>query len=101
VDCTGSEFLPPAVPVPSGEDSGEKSSAEESVAGKDATDTTMDVSTDESTDESPAAESGQSAEEEASTINARHDGWQYRIPDYKGNLLARRWNDILKAEDEE
>lgn len=26
-------------------------------------------------------------------------GWQYRIADYKANLLTRRWDDILKAED--
>lgn len=38
-----------------------------------------------------------SAEEEANSINARHAGWQYRIPDYKANLLTRRWADVLKA----
>jgi hypothetical protein len=40
-------------------------------------------------------------EEEAGTINARLAGWQYRIPEYKANLLARRWDDILKAEGED
>ena len=54
------------------------------------------------TQESPGAtEAGKTAEEEASTINARHAGWQYRVPEYKANLIARRWNDILKAQDEE
>ncbi len=28
-------------------------------------------------------------------------GWQYRIADYKANLLTRRWDDILKAEETE
>ena len=30
---------------------------------------------------------------------ARVDGWHYRIADYKANLLKRRWEDILKAEE--
>jgi hypothetical protein len=71
--------------------------SEEPVGDEDA----VDETTDESNDKSPVAEGGQSAEEEASTINARHAGWQYRIPDYKANLIARRWSDILKAQDEE
>ncbi len=28
-------------------------------------------------------------------------GWQYRIADYKANLLTRRWDDILQAEETE
>jgi hypothetical protein len=40
-----------------------------------------------------------SAEEEAAAINAQHAGWQYRIPEYKANLLARRWKDILKEKE--
>ena len=33
----------------------------------------------------------------AAEIGARVHGWQYRIADYKANLLTRRWDDILKA----
>lgn len=33
----------------------------------------------------------------AAEINDRLSGWQYRIPDYKKNLLTRRWDDILKS----
>jgi hypothetical protein len=34
--------------------------------------------------------------ESATAIRARVDGWQYRIADYKANLLTRRWDDILE-----
>jgi len=34
--------------------------------------------------------------ERASAIAARVTGWEYRIADYKANLLTRRWEDILK-----
>lgn len=30
-------------------------------------------------------------------LAVRLDGWQFRLPDYKSNLLARRWDDVLKA----
>lgn len=33
---------------------------------------------------------------DAEEINARIAGWQFRIADYKANLLNRRWEDILK-----
>jgi len=32
----------------------------------------------------------------AEEIASKVAGWQYRIADYKGNLLRRRWEDILK-----
>jgi len=32
-------------------------------------------------------------------IGEQLDGWQYRLPDYKKNLLTRRWDDILKSSD--
>ena len=32
----------------------------------------------------------------ADAINERLSGWQFRIPDYKANLLRRRFDDILK-----
>lgn len=34
--------------------------------------------------------------EQAGEINARVAGWQYKVVDYKANLLKRRWDDILK-----
>jgi hypothetical protein len=37
--------------------------------------------------------------DQAAGINDRLSGWQYRLPDYKKNLLTRRWEDILKSED--
>ncbi|MDG2377050.1 MAG: DUF4340 domain-containing protein [Woeseiaceae bacterium] len=36
--------------------------------------------------------------DEWSATRARVDGWAYRIADYKANLLARRWDDILKVQ---
>jgi hypothetical protein len=69
----------------------EESAAQEPVADE--------VAVDDATDESAVAEAGKTAEEEANAINARHAGWQYRIPDYKANLLARRWDDILTADE--
>ena len=32
----------------------------------------------------------------ADEISARVTGWQYRVADYKANLLSRRWEDILE-----
>jgi len=37
----------------------------------------------------------------ATEINERVSGWQYQITDYKTNLLTNRWDDILKAPDDE
>lgn len=34
---------------------------------------------------------------EAREINDRLARWQYRLPDYKNNLLTRRWESLLKA----
>lgn len=42
------------------------------------------------------AESSADDASEADQINAVTDGWQFRIADYKANLLTRRWEDILK-----
>jgi hypothetical protein len=33
----------------------------------------------------------------ADGINTRTAGWQYRVPDYKKNLLTRRWEDMLRS----
>ena len=60
-----------------------------------------EVAIDDTTDDEPARKSTEpDAESMAASINAQHAGWQYRIPEYKANLIARRWNDILKAEEE-
>ena len=45
------------------------------------------------------AESSSEDGSEAEEINARTAGWQFRIADYKANLLTRRWEDILKPVD--
>lgn len=49
----------------------------------------------------PSAPDAESPENRAAAINARTGGWLYRLPDSKGNLLQRRWDDILKEPDEE
>lgn len=36
----------------------------------------------------------------ADELNARLSGWQFKVADYKANLLTRGWEDILKPEDE-
>jgi hypothetical protein len=95
------EFVPADVPVAASDESAAEPPVSEEVAVEQATEESSDQSSAEPTDESKAAQSGETAEDEAANINARHAGWQYRVPDYKGNLLARRWNDILKAVDEE
>jgi hypothetical protein len=103
VDSLTAGFMPPAVPpsapAAAGEQSDEERTSEAPVADEAAADTTTDASTHEAAPESSDAESGVTAEEEANSINARHAGWQYRVPDYKANLLARRWADILKADE--
>ncbi len=49
----------------------------------------------------PGATDAESPQIRAAAINARTGGWLYRLPDSKGNLLQRRWDDILKEPDEE
>ena len=61
---------------------------------------TDDADADAATENGPDEAAEISATEEAATINARLGNWQYRIADYKQDLLVRRWDDILKAEDE-
>lgn len=50
-----------------------------------------------------AAGAGEPAkvDDEANELNERLSAWQFRLPDYKKNLLLRRWDDILKAVDAE
>jgi hypothetical protein len=60
-----------------------------------------EVAIDDTTEDVPVEESAEADTVSlAAGINARHAGWQYRIPEYKANLIARRWADILKAQDE-
>ncbi len=44
-----------------------------------------------------AASSTDANHSEATAINERINGWQFKIADYKADLLTRRWDDILKA----
>jgi hypothetical protein len=62
-------------------------------------DTTDDSSEDKSDAVSEHPDKTLAVKEEAERINARHAGWQYRIPDYKANLLTRHWKDILKEKE--
>ncbi len=60
----------------------------------------VEIPADESGTEETA---GEVTEEAAPADAADYDrllGWQFRIPDFKVNQLARRWEDILKAETE-
>jgi hypothetical protein len=61
------------------------------------------VRTEKSDDESWISLHATAIEEDVETIadiNARVEGWHFRIPEYKANQLTRRWEDILKAETE-
>lgn len=66
--------------------------------------------TDSSSDDGEASDEGEEGAEEnsadsdtaatdptaeAEAINARTDGWEYKVADYKLNQLVRRWDDIL------
>ena len=44
---------------------------------------------------------GDDESESLDAAKARVEGWQYRIADYKANLLTRRWEDILEPVPEE
>lgn len=48
---------------------------------------------------SASAGAGSDAEAAAAaeTVNERVSGWEYRVPDYKVQLLTKRWDDLLKA----
>ncbi len=43
-----------------------------------------------------AKASSDEAKERADAINARVEGWEYRVPAYKAELLTKRWDDLLK-----
>ena len=59
------------------------------------------VSDDPVSDVADPVVSTAAVELEVIDINDRLSGWQYRLPDFKKNLLTRRWDDILKATDDE
>jgi hypothetical protein len=44
-------------------------------------------------------DAGDAPGDEATAMAAKVAGWQYRIAEYKANLLARRWEDILKDQE--
>ncbi|HSD69744.1 MAG TPA: DUF4340 domain-containing protein, partial [Woeseiaceae bacterium] len=92
---TVAPVISPAETPAAAEATGEETAGEQQDAGEVAIDDTTDAAADDAADAADAP----STEEEANSINARHAGWQYRIPDYKSNLLGRRWADILQAED--
>ena len=48
----------------------------------------------------PASEDAMDTQTIANDINGTVADWQYKIPDYKANLLKRRFDDILKKIDE-
>ena len=61
------------------------------------------VSLDETTWIAFAVEPGSeesAAGGDTAELNERLTGWQYQVADYKKNLLARRWDDILKSADD-
>lgn len=59
-----------------------------------------DESDDSNSDGGQDASDASNSEASAADINHRLGAWQYRIADYKANLLGRRWDDILKAQAE-
>ncbi|MDH4047526.1 MAG: DUF4340 domain-containing protein [Gammaproteobacteria bacterium] len=77
-------------------ESAEKESDAMDKSDESASDITDDVAIDDTSDESDSAVS---PVQEASAIRTQHAGWQYQLPQYKANLLARRWEDILKPEE--
>jgi hypothetical protein len=82
--------LPLAKPEPAPVQEAKEEATEQEIADEVAIDDTSD-----------SANTTISAEDEATAINERHAGWEYKIPQYKANMLAKRWSDILKAKETE
>ena len=61
---------------------------------------TAAVSTDDDASWVTFSAESEADDEQANDINERLSGWQYRLPDYKKNLLTRRWDNLLKPVDE-
>jgi len=51
--------------------------------------------------EAAAGGEGPADAEKSEAINERTAGWQYKVPDYKKNLLTRRWDDMLRSAETE
>ncbi len=67
------------------------------LAPSDADETAADVGQET---EALGDDAGAGAAEALGTLNERTSGWQYKLPDFKTNQLTRRWEDILKTEDD-
>lgn len=81
-------------------DTGAPTGGEAQVAGEpEATDADEEESPQPEAAEAETA--GPTPAEQAEAINARTAGWRYRIAGYKADQLTRRWEDILKAEEDE
>lgn len=80
---------------------GDSDAAPGEMEGSDADGGEEDDGDGQNGDEEDAAAGKPSPEERAATINARSEGWRYRIADYKADQLTRRWEDLLKAESDE
>jgi len=52
-------------------------------------------------DDAAAASNRAAVDREANELNERLSAWHFQLPDFKKNLLVRRWDDILKAADAE
>lgn len=76
-------------------DATESNQSSTEVESDDASDGSLDDAT--SADDEADLAGGMSAEDEAAAINARLNGWQFKLADFQKNLLVRRWDDILKA----
>ena len=53
------------------------------------------------TTEGETGEAGLDPAADVAALNARVSGWQFKIPDFKLNQFARRWDDILKEDEAE
>jgi predicted regulator of Ras-like GTPase activity (Roadblock/LC7/MglB family) len=60
----------------------------------------IEADVDSSEDSDAVAATPSDRFESAGDINERLNGWQYRLPDHKTDLLVRRWDDILKSKED-
>ena len=83
-----------------------QASGEAALAGEAASSADSRTDEEEASDEAEATVAEADAEAptpdpgaQAEDINTRVAGWQFRIPDYKGRQLTRRWDDLLAEAD--
>ncbi len=69
--------------------------------GRESSESELTETASDEADQLPDASDNRNPDDEAATINARTSGWLYRVAKYKSDQLARRWEDLLKAESEE